>query len=148
MFIPESKKIDDLLREIQEQRKHLAIVVDEHGGTSGLVTLEDIIEEVLGEIKDEFDVEEDFISSKVNNNTYVFEGKTLLNDVCKVLNADIDEFEDIRGGAESIAGLILELAGNMPEVKAEYQYQHYLFKVLSIEKRRIKRIQVMILDKN
>ena len=123
-------------------------MVDEHGGTSGLVTLEDIIEEVLGEIKDEFDVEEDFISSKVNNNTYVFEGKTLLNDVCKVLNADIDEFEDIRGGAESIAGLILELAGNMPEVKAEYQYQHYLFKVLSIEKRRIKRIQVMILEKN
>jgi len=148
MFIPESKKIDDLLKEIQEQRKHLAIVVDEHGGTSGLVTLEDIIEEVLGEIKDEFDVEEDFVSSRVNSNTFVFEGKTLLNDVCKVLEADVEEFEAVRGGAESIAGLILELAGTMPEVKQEFKFKYYVFKVLSVENRRIKRIQITLENKN
>ena len=135
----------NLLKDIQATRKHLAIIVDEHGGTSGLITFEDIVEEILGEIKDEFDEEEEFSSSQVNDNTYVFEGKVLLNDVCKIIGADVNDFEEVRGEADSLAGLILELAGKMPAKYEVYSFQNYHFKVLNIEQNRIRRIEVKIL---
>ena len=147
LFIPEGKKIDDLLKDIQATRKHLAIIVDEHGGTSGIITLEDIVEEVLGEIKDEFDEEEEFISSQIDENTFVFEGKVLLNDVCKKIGADVNEFEVIRGEADSLAGLILELSGKMPVKYELFSFQNYTFKVLNIEQNRIRRIEVKIFNK-
>ncbi len=147
LYIPEGKKIDDLLKEIQSTRKHLAIVVDEHGGTCGIITLEDIVEEVLGEIKDEFDDDEEFTSNKVNDNTYIFEGKVLINDVCKIINADVNEFEEVRGEADSIAGLILEIAGKMPQKNEVFSFENYSFRVLNIEKNRIRRIEIKILDK-
>jgi len=145
LFIPEGKKIDDLLKDIQATRKHLAIVVDEHGGTSGIITLEDIVEEVLGEIKDEFDDEEEFTSNKVNETTYIFEGKVLLNDVCKIIGADVNNFEEVRGEADSLAGLILELAGKMPVKNEVFSFQIYTFRVLNIEQNRIRRIELKIL---
>ena len=107
-FVPETKKIDDLLREFQDNKVHIAIVVDEFGGTSGIVTLEDILEEIVGEINDEYDEEEKFYS-KLNYNTFVFEGKTLLSDFCKILNVDDEEFEEVEGDADSLAGLLLEI---------------------------------------
>lgn len=110
-FVPETKKIDDLLRDFQENKVHIAIVVDEFGGTSGLVTLEDILEEIVGEINDEYDEEEKFYI-KLNYNTYVFEGKTLLTDFCKILQIDDDEFAEVEGDADSLAGLLLELKGD------------------------------------
>lgn len=146
LFIPEGKKIDDLLKDIQSTRKHLAIVVDEHGGTSGIITLEDIVEEVLGEIKDEFDDDEEFTSSRIDASKFVFEGKVLLNDVCKIIGADVNDFEEVRGEADSLAGLVLELAGKMPVKNDVYSFQNYSFKVLNIEQNRIRRIEVNILQ--
>lgn len=108
-FVPETKKIDDLLREFQENKVHIAIVVDEFGGTSGLVSMEDILEEIVGEINDEYD-EEEKTYSKLNYNTYIFEGKTLLSDFTKILNVDDDEFSDVEGDADTLAGLLLEIA--------------------------------------
>lgn len=110
-FVPETKKIDDLLREFQENKVHIAIVVDEFGGTSGLVTLEDILEEIVGEINDEYD-EEETTYSKLSYNTYLFEGKTLLSDFTKILNIDDDEFSDVEGDADTLAGLLLEIKGD------------------------------------
>ena len=107
--------LDDLLREFQKDKVHIAIVVDEFGGTSGLVTLEDILEEIVGEIHDEFD-EEERNYTKINYNTFIFEGKTLLSDFCKILNIDDDEFAEVEGDADSIAGLILELKGDFPSI--------------------------------
>ena len=144
-FVPETKKIDDLLREFQENKVHIAIVVDEFGGTSGLVTLEDILEEIVGEINDEFD-EEERNYSKLNYNTYIFEGKTLLSDFCKIINVPDDEFADVEGDADSLAGLLLELKGDFPCMHEMIEYSRYTFEVLAVEGRRISRIKVVIQD--
>ena len=142
-FVPETKKIDDLLREFQESKVHIAIVVDEFGGTSGLVTLEDILEEIVGEINDEFD-EEEKTYSKLNYNTYLFEGKTLLSDFCKIINVPDDEFAEVEGDADSLAGLLLELKGDFPSIHEMIDYANYTFEVMAIEERRISRIKVVI----
>ena len=140
-FVPETKKIDDLLREFQENKVHIAIVVDEYGGTSGLVTLEDILEEIVGEINDEYD-EEEKVYSKLNYNTYLFEGKVLLTDFCKILNIDDSEFEEVEGDADSLAGLLLELKGDFPSAHEKIDYKNFTFEILSIEERRISRVKV------
>lgn len=145
-FVPETKKIDDLLREFQENKVHIAIVVDEFGGTSGLVTLEDILEEIVGEINDEYD-EEEKTYTKVNNNTYIFEGKTLLSDFCKILGVDDDEFDDVAGDADSLAGLLLELKGDFLGLHEKIDYKQYTFEVMAVEERRISRVKVVIHDK-
>ena len=142
-FVPETKKIDDLLREFQENKVHIAIVVDEFGGTSGIVTLEDILEEIVGEINDEFD-EEEKTFVRINKNTYVFEGKTLLSDFCKILDIDDDEFAEVEGEADSLAGLLLELKGDFPAIHEKIAYHHYSFEILEIEERRISRVKVVI----
>lgn len=145
-FVPETKKIDDLLREFQENKIHIAIVVDEFGGTSGLVTLEDILEEIVGEINDEYD-EEEKTWVKINNNTYVFEGKTLLSDVCKILNIDDEEFDDVAGDADSLAGLLLELKGDFLSLHEKIDYKQYSFEVMALEERRISKVKIVIHDK-
>lgn len=146
MFVPETKKIDDLLREIQENRKHLAIVVDEYGGTSGIVTLEDILEEVVGDIKDEFDEIIDTDYRKINENTYLFEGKVFLNDLIKILDIDNDTFDEVRGESDSLGGLILELIGEIPRKGAKISFKNYHFTVLDVEKYRIQKVKVQILE--
>ena len=143
-FVPETKKIDDLLREFQENKVHIAIVVDEFGGTSGIVTLEDILEEIVGEINDEYDEEEKFYS-KLNYNTFIFEGKTLLTDFCKILNVDDEEFEEVEGDADTLAGLLLEIKGDFPSIHEKIEYKNYSFEVLGVEERRISRIKVVVL---
>ncbi len=145
-FVPETKKIDDLLREFQENKVHIAIVVDEFGGTSGLITLEDILEEIVGEIHDEFD-EEEKNYTKLNYNTYVFEGKTLLSDVTKILDVDDDEFDEIEGDADSLAGLLLELKGDFPSIHEKFEYKNYTFEIMAMEGRRISRIKLIVHDK-
>ena len=142
-FVPETKKIDDLLREFQENKVHIAIVVDEFGGTSGIVTLEDILEEIVGEINDEYDDEEKTYS-KLNYNTYIFEGKTLLSDLCKILNINDDEFSEVEGDADTVAGLLLELKGEFPSMHEKLEYRNYTFEVMGIEERRISRVKVVI----
>jgi putative hemolysin len=139
-FVPENKKIDDLLKEFQEKKIHLAIVVDEYGGTSGIVTLEDIIEEIVGDISDEFD-DEDLIYSKLDNNNYVFEGKTALNDFYRILNIDGEEFEDAKGESDSLAGFVLEITGNIPVKGTEIKFNKYLFTIEGVNKRRVTRIK-------
>ena len=145
-FVPETKKIDDLLREFQENKVHIAIVVDEFGGTSGLVTLEDILEEIVGEINDEFD-EEEKTYSKLNYNTYIFEGKTLLSDFCKIIGVDDDEFAEVEGDADTLAGLLLELKGDFPSKYEKIDYSDYTVEVMDLEGRRISRIKVQLHDK-
>lgn len=142
-FVPETKKIDDLLKEFQKNKVHIAIVVDEFGGTSGLVTMEDILEEIVGEINDEYDEEEKFYS-KLNYNTYVFEGKTLLSDFCKILNIDDDEFADVEGDADTVAGLLLEIKGDFPSMHEKIDYKNYSFEVMGIDGRRISKVKVTV----
>lgn len=142
-FVPETKKIDDLLREFQENKVHIAIVVDEFGGTSGIVTLEDILEEIVGEINDEYD-EEEYNYTKLDANSYIFEGKTLLNDFTKILNLPDDEFDDVEGDADSLAGLLLEIKGDFPAVHEILKYKRYTFEVLEIDERRISKVKVII----
>lgn len=145
-FVPETKRLDDLLREFQENKIHIAIVVDEFGGTSGLVTLEDILEEIVGEINDEYD-EDVKPYTKLNNNTYIFEGKILLSDFCKVLQVDDDEFDDVAGDADSLAGLLLELKGDFLSLHEKLSYKQYTFEVMEVEERRISRVKVTIHEK-
>ena len=145
-FVPETKKIDDLLREFQENKVHIAIVVDEFGGTSGLVTLEHILEEIVVEITDAYDEEENTYT-KLNYNTYLFEGKTLLSDFCKILNVDSDEFDDVVGDADSLAGLLLEIKGDFLSLHERIDYKNYTFEVMGIEERRISRVKVIVHDK-
>lgn len=145
-FVPETKKIDDLLREFQENKVHIAIVVDEFGGTSGLVTLEDILEEIVGEINDEYDDEEKTYS-KLSYNTYIFEGKTLLSDLTKILNINDDEFADVEGDADTLAGLLLEIKGDFLSLHEKVDYKNYEFEVVGIEERRISRVKVTIQPK-
>ena len=146
-FVPETKKIDDLLRDFQENKVHIAIVVDEFGGTSGIVTLEDILEEIVGEINDEFD-EDERNYTKLASNTYLFEGKTLLKDFLKILNLPDDEFDDIEGDADSLAGLLLERKGDFPAVHEVLIYKDYKFEVLEIEERRISKVKVIVCGAN
>ena len=146
-FVPETKKIDDLLRDFQENKVHIAIVVDEFGGTSGIVTLEDILEEIVGEINDEFD-EDERNYTKLASNTYLFEGKTLLKDFLKILNLPDDEFDDIEGDADSLAGLLLEIKGDFPAVHEILIYKDYKFEVLEIEERRISKVKVTVCGAN
>ncbi len=142
-FVPESKRINELLKDFQEKKIHMAIVVDEYGGTAGLVTLEDILEEIVGEINDEFDMEE-AIYSKIDANNYVFEGKTLLKDFCKITGTDDDIFNEIRGESDTLAGLILEIKQEIPFKGARIHYKHFEFEIEGVDKRRIKSIKVKI----
>ncbi len=143
-YVPESKKIDDLLREFQQQHLHMAIVVDEYGGTAGLVTLEDIMEEIIGDIKDEFDDESEVVFQKIDDNNYIFEGKTLLNDMCRIIGVPVDVFDSVKGEADSVAGLLLELCGQFPRKDALIHYNEYTFKVVSVSKRRIEEVRLTI----
>jgi putative hemolysin len=143
-FIPETKKINDLLDEFKSRRLHIAIVVDEFGGTAGLVTLEDIIEEIFGEIVDEFD-EVELVSSKLSDNVYVFDGKLPLNDLVRTIDLDDDIFEEVKGNADSLAGLILELYGKIPERGAVISHEQFRFTIESVAKNRIKRVKMEIL---
>ncbi|MBP3826497.1 MAG: gliding motility-associated protein GldE [Prevotella sp.] len=146
-FVPETKKIDDLLREFQENKVHIAIVVDEFGGTSGMVTLEDIVEEIVGEINDEYD-EDEKVFTRLNKNTYLFEGKTLLSEMVRILEVDDEEFDDVEGDADTLAGLILEIKGDFPSVHEKLEYKNYLFEITELEERRISRVKVIVRDKN
>ena len=145
-FVPETKKIDDLLREFQENKVHIAIVVDEFGGTSGIVTLEDILEEIVGEINDEYDEDEKWYQ-RINSNTFVFEGKTLLSDFYKIMKVDDDIFEEVEGDADSLAGLLLEIKGDFPKMHEKIDYQQFTFEILDMEERRISKVKVIVHEK-
>ncbi|MBQ19634.1 MAG: magnesium/cobalt efflux protein [Flavobacteriales bacterium] len=143
-FVPENKKLDDLLSEFQEKKMHLAVVVDEYGGTSGIVSLEDILEEIVGEISDEFD-DEDITYSKLDDNNYVFDGKTALNDVFKIINIDDDEFfGDEKIDAESLAGLVIEIAEKIPQKNEKITLKNLIFTVEASDKRKVKRIKLTV----
>ncbi|MDN3722875.1 gliding motility-associated protein GldE [Aequorivita sp. SDUM287046] len=143
-FVPENKKLDDLLNEFKEMKMHLAIVVDEYGGTSGLISLEDIIEEIVGEISDEFD-DEDLIFSKLDDNTFIFEGKTPLKDFYKVIKAEDPEiFEDEKGEAETVAGFLLEISRGFPKKNEVISFHKYAFTIEAFEGKRIKQIKLTI----
>ena len=146
-FVPENKKLDDLLNEFKKMKMHLAIVVDEYGGTSGLISLEDIIEEIVGEISDEFD-DEDLIFSKLDENNYVFEGKTPLKDFYKVIGLeDFTVFEDQKGEAETLAGFLLEISKGFPKKNEVLTYHNYAFTIEAFENKRIKQIKLSIRPK-
>ncbi|MBP3679415.1 MAG: gliding motility-associated protein GldE [Bacteroidaceae bacterium] len=142
-FVPETKMIDDLLRDFQANKIHIAIVVDEFGGTSGIVTMEDIIEEIVGEINDEYD-DEERMYVKLNDTTYVFEAKVLLSDFCKILKLDADEFEEVEGEADTLAGLLLEIKGEFPKLHEKLDFKNYHFEVLEKDARRILKVKVII----
>ena len=142
-FVPETKMISGLLKEFQEKKIHLAIVVDEYGGTSGIVTLEDILEEIVGDITDEFDDDDNFFSI-LDDYNYIFEGKISLNDFLKTVKEETDYFEDVRGDSDTLAGLILELEGSIPNKGQVIKYRKYTFNIESSDKRKIKRIKVQI----
>lgn len=142
-FVPESKKINDLLNEFQQKHMHMAIVVDEYGGSSGIVTLEDILEEIVGEISDESD-QEDLPYKKINDDNIIFDGKVLLNDFYKVAIVDDKVFEEVKGEADTLAGLILELRGEFPKQGDKLSYKNFVFEIKEVDKRRIKLLQVTI----
>ncbi|MDX1445924.1 gliding motility-associated protein GldE [Lishizhenia sp.] len=144
-FVPENKKIDDLLKEFQDMKMHMAVVVDEYGGASGIVTLEDVLEEIVGDITDEFD-DDDLVYTKVDESTYVFEGKTPLVDLYKVLEIDGKNFEEAKGESDSIAGFIIEQAGKILKNNEYIIFDHYKFVVESSDKRRVKMVKVIVLD--
>lgn len=142
-FVPKTKKIDKLLRDFQEKHVHLAIVVDEYGGTAGLVTLEDIIEQIVGEINDEFDEDEEALMyTRLDDTNYLFEGKIPLNDVCKVLKVNTDYFDDVRGESKSLGGLMLELFSRFPLLNEEISYGNFLFTIMSVSKKKIKVVKI------
>jgi putative hemolysin len=140
-YVPENKKIDDLLKEFQKTKVHMAIVVDEYGGTSGIITMEDILEEIVGDIIDEFD-DDDQMYTKVNNNTYLFDAKIQLNDFTRICELPIDFFKPVKGEADSLAGLILEMKGDFPKMNETLKFKELDFTVESMDKRRIKKIKV------
>lgn len=144
-FVPENKKIDDLLKSFQERKVHMAVVVDEYGGTSGIVTLEDVLEEIVGDISDEFD-DEDLTYSRLDSNNFIFEGKTLLVDVYKVLDTDGKIFEEAKGESDSLGGFITEQAGRLLEKGEKLRFNDYEFTVESADKRRVKRIKLTKLE--
>lgn len=144
-FVPENKPIDELLEEFQEKKIHMAVVVDEYGGTSGIVTMEDIIEEIVGDINDEFDSESDGTTyTRIDDENYIFEGKTLLNDFCKITGISDSVFEDAKGESETLAGLLLELAGKIPRTNERISYGDFTFRIEAADRRRIKRVKVTI----
>ncbi|MCF6280343.1 MAG: gliding motility-associated protein GldE [Flavobacteriaceae bacterium] len=142
-FVPENKKLDDLLKEFQEKKIHLAVVVDEYGGTSGIVTLEDIIEEIVGDISDEFD-EDDLMYSKIDENNYVFDGKTSIKDFSKVIKVEEELFEEAKGETETLAGFLLEISGRFPKKKEIINFKRLTFMIEAVEKRRLKQVKVTI----
>jgi putative hemolysin len=142
-FVHEQKLIEDLLNEFQAKHIHFAVVVDEFGGTSGIVTLEDILEEIIGDIKDEFD-EEETGYKKIDDNNYIFEGRTMLNDVCRIMDLQGDIFDQVKGESDSLAGLVLELAGEIPSVSQVVQSGDFQFTVLELEKHRINKVKITI----
>ena len=142
-FVHEQKLIEDLLNEFQSKHIHFAVVVDEFGGTSGIVTLEDILEEIIGDIKDEFDDEESGYK-KIDDNNYVFEGRTMLNDVCRIMDLQADIFDQVKGESDSLAGLVLELAGEIPQVSQIVHSGDFQFTVLEVEKYRINKVKITI----
>jgi gliding motility-associated protein GldE len=144
-FIHEQKLIEDLLKEFQSKHIHFAVVVDEFGGTSGIVTLEDIMEEVIGEIKDEFD-EEEIVYEKIDDQNYIFEGKTMLNDVCKAMQLDANTFDSIKGESDSLAGLVLEIEGEIPSINQIVNSGDFDFTILEVEKNRLLKIKVTIVS--
>jgi len=142
-FVPENKKINDLLQEFRSKKIHLAIVVDEYGGTSGIVTLEDVLEEIVGEISDEYDIEnDDFQYTKTDNNVWVFEAKSSILDFSKIIDVDNEIFDEIRGESDSLAGLILEIKGDFPNVHEKLVHENIEFEVLKMDKRRISRVKI------
>jgi len=142
-FVPENKKLDDLLSDFRAKKNHLAIVVDEYGGTSGLVTLEDVIEEIVGDINDEFD-DDDLSYSKIDNNTYVFDGKTTIKDFCRVFDdEDEDIFEEEKGESETLAGFLLEISGKFPKKAEKINFKNYTFIIEALDKKRIKQIKAI-----
>ena len=144
-FVPENKKLNDLLQEFREKKIHLAIVVDEYGGTSGIITLEDIIEEIVGEISDEFDKEDkQFKYKKLAEDSYLFEAKTSLNDLCKILHLDDDLFDDVKGESDSLGGLLLELEGQIPEKDSKITFKQFVFSVTNVDSRKINEVKVKI----
>lgn len=148
-FVPENKKLDDLMVEFQNKKVHLAVVVDEYGGTSGLVSLEDIIEEIVGDISDEYD-DEDLIYTKLDDNNYSFEGKTPLKDVYKIIGIedDTEDFESRKGEAETLAGFVLEISGGFPRIGSKINFKNYVFTIEALERKRIKQIKLTLLKTN
>jgi len=142
-FVPETKKIDALLKDFQSKRVHMAIVVDEYGGTSGLITLDDIIEEIIGEINDEFD-DDEIVYNKLDENTFVFEGKTLLNDFCRTIDVSPSTFEEIKGESESLGGLLLELNGKLPNTGEKLSFENFAFTAMAVDAKRIKKVRVVV----
>jgi len=144
-FVPENKKINDLLQEFQEKKIHLAIVVDEYGGTSGIITLEDVLEEIVGEITDESDSgTEEFKYQRIDENNYIFEGKMTINDFCKIVDENDDIFDEVKGDSDSLAGLMLELLGKLPQKDDKIDFKNYTFKAIDVDLKRIRRIKVTI----
>jgi gliding motility-associated protein GldE len=144
LYVPEARKINDLLKDFQREHLHMAIVVDEYGGTSGLVTMEDVIEEVIGDIKDEFDEDQEFEYRRLSDKEFIFEGKTMLIDVCRIMNVDKSSFDEVEGDADSLAGLVLDLNGKMPVIGQKIVLPPFSFTVLSVTPKRIERIKVQI----
>ncbi|HNB80599.1 MAG TPA: gliding motility-associated protein GldE [Chitinophagaceae bacterium] len=142
-FVYETKLIKTLLREFQLKHIHMAVVVDEFGGTSGIVTLEDILEEIIGDIRDEFD-EDELLSKKIDDRTYIFEGKTMINDFCRVIQVPTETFDEIRGESDSLAGLVLEIAGRFPDTNTPILYRNFEFRVLQTDKMRLQKIKVTL----
>jgi CBS domain containing-hemolysin-like protein len=145
-YVPQNKKIDKLLKEFQAKHVHMAIVVDEYGGTAGLVTMEDIIEEIVGEINDESDEEQERLFTKVDENTYLFEGKIAINDFCKVMKVDAELFDEVRGESQSLGGLMLEMFSRFPKLKEEKRFDKFLFTIVNSTPKQIKVIKVNILE--
>jgi gliding motility-associated protein GldE len=146
LYVPATKKLDSLLKDFQEKHIHIAIVVNEFGGTLGLITLEDIIEEIIGDINDEFD-EDTLNYQKIDDHNYIFEGKTTLHDFCKLMGIDEDVFEPVRGQSKSLGGLILELSHELPKNGARINFEQFTFTIESADRRRIKRIKITIHEK-
>ncbi len=142
IYVPENKKINDLLQDFRTKKVHLAIVVDEYGGTSGIITLEDIIEEIVGEIIDEFDEEEKLKYKRISDNTFSFEAKMPINDLCKILKIEDDIFDEVKGESDSLGGLLLEMNGKIPEKNSIIKYKQFSFRVVDVDKRRIKEVDV------
>ncbi|MDQ3289920.1 MAG: gliding motility-associated protein GldE [Bacteroidota bacterium] len=143
-FVPEIKKVDDLLKDFQERHVHMAIVVDEYGGTSGLLTFEDVIEEIVGDIKDEFDVEDEIVYSQIDENTYIFEGKTSLADFCRIIGSHTDVFEPVRGKNESIGGLMIELFSKIPQEGEDTEFDKFKFIIEEADNKHVKRVKVYV----
>jgi CBS domain containing-hemolysin-like protein len=144
LYVPEARKINELLKDFQREHLHMAIVVDEYGGTSGIVTMEDVIEEVIGDIKDEFDEDQELEYRRLSDHEFIFEGKTMLIDVCRLMDVDKSSFDEVDGDADSLAGMILDINGKMPVIGQKISFPPFSFTILSVSPKRIERIKVQI----